>query len=176
MGVEVALMAAGTAISAAGSMQAASGMKAAGRQAMQTAEYNASINERNARVADQEADLRERVAGREELRFRKQFNKLQAKAGTAYRKAGVIASSGTPLQVMMDNANEAEEEVQLIKLTGATEAGRLREGGVNQRLAGQLALLEGRAQQQAFNIQARGKMFDALSTVAFGGYRISQIS
>ena len=47
---------AGTAFSAYGQMQQASAMKAAGRASMQTAEYNKSVRDRNARVAEQEAN------------------------------------------------------------------------------------------------------------------------
>ena len=166
---------AGTAFSAYGQMQTARGMKAAGRAAMQTAEYNKKIRDRNARVAEQEADLRERVGGREVLRFRKQFDKLQARAGTAYRKSGVLATTGTPLDVLRESADEAEEDIQTIRLTAATDAGRLREQGVNQRLAGQLTLLEGRQQKLAYDIRARDARMSALTTLARGGYQVSQI-
>tara|TARA_Y100001938_G_C8055926_1_gene414357 strand:- start:16 stop:546 length:531 start_codon:yes stop_codon:yes gene_type:complete len=166
---------AGTAFSAYGQMQTARGMRAAGRAAMQTAEYNKKIRDRNARVAEQEADLRERVGGREVLRFRKQFDKLQARAGTAYRKSGVLATTGTPLDVLRESADEAEEDIQTIRLTAATDAGRLREQGVNQRLAGQLTLLEGRQQKLAYDIRARDARMSALTTLAKGGYQVSQI-
>lgn len=171
----VAWLAIGTGVSAMGSLQSASGMRAAGAQARRTAEYNASIRERNAKVAEQNADLRERVGDREVIRFEKKFSKLEARASTAYRKSGVISSSGTPLEVMMQNANEAEEEKQLIGLAARTEAGQMREAGVNERLAGQLAILEGRARQQAYNTQARGEMFNAVKSIAFGGYQMSQM-
>ena len=166
---------AGTAFSAYGQMQTARGMRAAGRAAMQTAEYNKKIRDRNARVAEQEADLRERVGGREVLRFRKQSDKLQARAGTAYRKSGVLATTGTPLDVLRESADEAEEDIQTIRLTAATDAGRLREQGVNQRLAGQLTLLEGRQQKLAYDIRARDARMSALTTLAKGGYQVSQI-
>ena len=166
---------AGTAFSAYGQMQTARGMKAAGRAAMQTAEYNKKIRDRNARVAEQEADLRERVGGQEVVRFRKEFDKLQARAGTAYRKSGVLATTGTPLDVLRESADEAEEDIQTIRLTAATDAGRMRQQGVNQRLAGQLTLLEGRQQQLAYNIKARDARISALTTLGRGAYQVSQI-
>lgn len=169
----------GTGVSFMGAQQQAAGMRAAGRAAMQTAEFNAAIRRRNERVAKQEADLRERVGDREALRFRKQFSKLQAKTETAFRKGGVATSSGTPLLVMMENANEAEEEVQLIGLQARTDAGRMREQGINQRLAGELALLEGGQQQLGFNIRARAAQTqgfaDAFSSLGSLGMQASQI-
>ena len=152
--VTAGFMIAGTAVSTYGQMQAAKGLEAMGSAQMRAAEFNKSIRDRNARLAEREADLRERVGGREEVRFRKQFSKLQAQTETAFRKGGVVATTGTPLQVLMENASEGEEEVQLIKLEAAGDATRLREQATNQRLAGQVALLEGRQQQLASNIRA----------------------
>ena len=166
---------AGTLFSAYGQMQTARGMRAAGKASMQAAEYNKKVRDRNARVAEQEADLRERAAGREVVRFRKQFDKLQARAGTAYRKSGVLATTGTPLDVLRESADEAEEDIQTLRLTAATEAGRMRQQGVNQRLAGQLTLLEGRQQKLASDISARSASIGALTTLARGGYQVSQI-
>ena len=51
----------------------------------------------------------------------------------------------------------------------------MRQQGVNQRLAGQLTLLEGRQQQLAYNIKARDARISALTTLAKGGYQVSQI-
>jgi hypothetical protein len=80
----------------------------------------------------------------------------------------------------MDSANEAEEEVQLIDLAARTEAGRIREQGLNQRFAGQLALLEGRQQQLGFNIKARATQTaafaDAFSSLGSLGFKASQIT
>jgi|TARA_R110000822_G_scaffold47637_1_gene126206 hypothetical protein len=174
--VTIGFMAAGTGMQLYGSMQQAKGLRAAGSAAMRTAEFNAAIRKRNERVARQEADLRERVGDREAIRFRKNFRKLQDKADTAYRKGGVATGTGTPILVAMENANEAEEEVQLIGLQARTDAGRLREQGVNQRLAGEVALLEGRSRQQAFNTRAKTAMISGFSNALMGAGRISQIA
>jgi hypothetical protein len=169
-------MAVGVGTSIMGSLQAASGARAMGKQALTTAQYNQSIRDRNARVADQEADLRDRVTGRQEFRSREQFAKLQARGRTAYAKAGVVASTGTPLAVLKDNADKFEEDIELNRLQGTTESGRIRESATNQRLAGQLALLEGQSRKMAADIQARGHMFSALSSIAKGAYQYSQVA
>jgi hypothetical protein len=172
MTVATALAGAGLAVGLAGSFSSAKGLKAAGAAAARTAEFNKSIRDRNAKVAELEADLRERIGGREEVRFRKKFSKLQARAATAFRKGGVIATSGTPLEVLKENADEAEEEVQTIKLQAATDSQKLREQGTNQRLAGDLAVLEGRAQQIAFNTRARTAQIQGISTLLSGGAQL----
>ncbi len=141
-----------------------------------TFELNNPTAKRNERVARQEADLRERVGDREAIRFRKNFRKLQDKADTAFRKGGVATGTGTPILVAMENANEAEEEVQLIGLQARTDAGRLREQGVNQRLAGQVTLLEGRARQQAFNTRAKTAMISGISNAIESAGRAAMIT
>ena len=188
MGLETATLAyiglgasaVGTGVSFMGAQQQARGLRAAGAGALATAEFNNKIRLRNERVAKQEADLRERVGDREALRFRKKFSKLQATTETAFRKNTGSASTGTPLLVLMDSANEAEEEVQLIDLAARTDAGRIREQGLNQRFAGQLALLEGRQQQLGFNIKARATQTaafaDAFSSLGSLGFKASQIT
>ena len=182
MGVEAAIImsVAGTAVSFMGAQQQAAGLRAAGDAAKRTAKFNRDIRLRNERVARQEADLRERVGDREALRFRKKFSKLQARTETAFRKGGVAVSTGTPLLVLAENADEAEEEVQLTQLAASTDAGRLRESGVNQRLMGDIAMLEGNQRALGFNIQARAvqtKAYaDAFSSLGNLGFKASQIS
>ena len=91
------------------------------------------------------------------------------------RIASRVATTGTPLDVLRESADEAEEDIQTIRLTAATDAGRMRQQGVNQRLAGQLTLLEGRQQQLAYNIKARDARISALTTLGRGAYQVSQI-
>lgn len=166
----------GTAASVMGSMSAASGAKAAGKQALRTAQYNKDIRDRNARVADQEAGSSDRGTERQEVRARDDFAELQARGRTAYAKAGVVASSGTPLAVLMKNAEEFEEDMVLLHTQGETRSGQIRESGVNQRLAGQFALLQGQSRKMAQDITARGHMFAAMKSMAGGMYQYSQIT
>lgn len=174
--ISIGLAIAGTAASTAGQIQQRNAMRQAGRQAEETARYNQSIRERNAKVAENNADYRRRLGEREVGRFREQFARVQSRAGVAFRQAGVVASTGTPLQVLMENANQAEIDVQSIRLQAATQSGQMREQGANERLAGQLTLLEGRSQRSAFETRARSAMFDAFSTLASGGYRAYQLT
>ena len=169
------LFAAGTAVQVAGQLAASRASSAAGQAAYQTAEYNAAIAARNAAVAENEAALRERVGQGEQRDFTNRFRALQASAGTQYRASGVVASSGTPLHVMMRSQNEADEQRQMIGLATATDAQAIREKGINQQLQGQLTLLEGQAQRKAYRTEARGQALRALTTAAFGAQRYRQI-
>ena len=169
------LFAAGAAVQVAGQLAASRASSAAGAAAMQTAEYNNDVRRRNAQVAENEAALRERVGEGEVDDFRRKYAALQAKAGTRYRASGVVASSGTPLEVLFAD-DEATEEEKMIRLNTATDATGLRERGANERLAGQLTLMEGRQQQIAAKTQSRADLFGALSDAAFGAYRYRQIT
>ena len=166
---------ASTATQVAGQVASSQAARAGGKAAMQTAEYNQSIRERNAKVAENEAALRGRVGEGQVDDFRRKYAALQAKAGTRYRASGVVASSGTPLEVLFAD-DEATEEEKMIRLNTATDVTSLRERGANQRLAGQLTLMEGRQQQIASKTQSRSELFSALTSAAFGAYRYGQIA
>ena len=144
------MMIIGTVASVAGSLMAAQGSKAAGKAAMKTAEYNKSIRDRNAKVAENDAEYRVRAGDRE-------------------------VSSGTPLEVLMNSANEADEEKETIAVLAQRDAGAMREKASNERLAGELGLMEGRAKKMSYDMQARSQMFAAVSSAAMGGYKYSQI-
>ena len=171
----VTFLAISTATQVAGQIGASRASSAAGAAAIQTAEYNQSIRERNAKVAENEAALRERVGEGQVDDFRRKYAALQATAGTRYRASGVVASSGTPLTVLFDQ-QEKDEEEKYIRLNTASDAAGLRERGVNQRLAGQLTLIEGRQRQIAAKTQSRSDLFGALTSAAFGAYRYRQIT
>ncbi len=176
MSFPTVLSLAGSAINFAGQSAKASGSRAQGAAALQAAEFNKSIRDRNARVAEQEAALRERIGEREVTRFRDRFQRLQASTATKFRKGGVVATSGTPLQVLLENANEAEEDVQLIGLEAATDASRFREQARNQRLEGEIALLEGGQRRLAANTRARTQTISSFANLASGLFDTVQIA
>jgi hypothetical protein len=151
MGVEVAIAAAGAGLSLMGSEMAASGVREAGR-------YNKAIADRNADVADNRAQMRVIESGREIVRFREEFRELNAASGQAMRKNGTVIS-GTALDVLLNNALEAESDIQTIAYNAAADASDLREKGVNERLRGELANYESKAQAKAMRIQGLSNAF-----------------
>jgi|21_taG_2_1085346.scaffolds.fasta_scaffold09221_2 hypothetical protein len=171
MTVNAAMTGFGVATKVYGGMQEAKGLRAAGRAAAQTAAYNAKIDERNAKVAENEARFRIQRGDYEATQFAKDFQAMQAAASTRYLKSGV-QMTGTPLLVLAESAAEADEEKKTIALVARTDAGRMEEKAREARLRGQITLLEGRQRQQAFNIRARSATMTALSDAAFGGYRV----
>ena len=80
------------------------------------------------------------------------------------------------MQVLLENANEAEEDVQLIGLEAATDASRFREQARNQRLEGEIALLEGGQRRLAANTRARTQTISSFANLASGLFDTVQIA
>jgi hypothetical protein len=154
MGMELQVL--GAFVSAAGQMQAASGIESAG-------EYNRQIGERNEKVAEQKAEMRIFQASQEALRFSEEFRSLNDASMQAMRFNGVVGSSGTSLDVAMNNALEAEKDIQTMKMNAARDASDMREEGVNARLKGELSAYEAKAQAKAMRIGAMGSLFSSLA-------------
>lgn len=149
----LAMVAAGTS-----AVVGASGHLAVGKQQQVAHNYNADINERNAKAADQQA---EQVVFAEELeivKFRNEFEELQAATNQAQRYNGWIAEGGTPLKVALQNAIEADEEVETRRYNAKVGAQQLREGGVQERMQATLNRMYGRAARSAGRYKAMGSI------------------
>lgn len=121
---------------------AANAASAAGR-------YNKSIAERNKRLLDNQAEQAIFRTGQQIVAFRENHFDMQAASGAALRFNGVVASSGTPLDVLLENAMQADAEIENMRYNGVAEARDLRQEGINQQLQGNIAQLEANAQASA---------------------------
>ena len=144
MGVEMAVL--GAAVSYAGSEAAAQGIT-------DSAKYNKVITDRNADVLDNRAQQVVFQAGQEIVRFREEFRELNDAAAQTQHKNGVVASSGTALDVLLENAVEAEADIQKIEINAAAQASDLKEQSINERLKGQYAVFDAKNQARAQRIQ-----------------------
>ena len=104
---------------------------AAAQQASAVGKYNQAIQERNARVAEQEAAQMEKQKEFDLARFDQQFAQLQGQTKTAILKSGVELS-GSGLNVMRYNSEEANFA----------------------RMSGNLARMEARSAQIGYYAQA----------------------
>jgi len=93
----VALMAAGTAISAYGAYQQ-------GKMQKQLYEYNAQVAEQNSKLAQDKA-----AYDKEQLK--RKYRKIAGSQRVAYAKGGVDSSTGTPLFVQEELAMLTEEDI-----------------------------------------------------------------
>lgn len=118
MGLTTTLMAIGTAVAVGGQLYA-------GSQAAKASEYNAQL-------ADQQA-MNERQRGQiESDRQRRDAARLASRSRAKIGKSGVTAT-GSPLEVIADNAEEAEYDALLTQWSSNTRASAFTAQGVQDR-------------------------------------------
>lgn len=123
--------------------------KAAGKAAQRAHEYNAGIQERNAKVAENQGEWTKLVTNIENLELKRDFrSEIIAAATTAYNKANVTIS-GTAKLVLEESARQLDEEVAMRTMGAEVEAGKYREQAINYRLDASLQRLYGRQARTA---------------------------
>jgi hypothetical protein len=116
---------AGTALSAYGTYQAGQAQKA-------MANYNA-------RLANNEAIAREQATKAETERMRDENRRIRASQEAGYSASGAMASSGTPLLVMAEEAGKMEMDVMNMQRTGAMQAQASRAQAKLDKYSGKMA-------------------------------------
>jgi hypothetical protein len=141
MGVEAALFA-----SAVGSVAAA-------RQASAMGKYNQAVQNRNAKVLEQDAQAIEQKKEFDIARFDKEFVKLQGETTTKLLFSGVELS-GTGLEILANNAKEAEIEKDLIEYNANINKSRKFEEANFARIRGNIARNNAKAAEIGYYAQA----------------------
>ena len=126
---------------------------AAAQQASAAGKYNQAVQERNARVAEQEAEGLEKQKEFDLARFDQQFSQLQGETKTAILKSGVELS-GSGLNVMRYNAEQAEIEKDILDYNSKVKQSQKLEEANFARMRGQVARNEARAAQLGYYAQA----------------------
>jgi hypothetical protein len=109
-----------------------------------TGKYNQSIQNRNAQLADQEAQQIEKQTEFDLQRFDQNIQQLEGQTTTRILKSGAELS-GTGLRVLRRNAEEAEVEKNVINYNSKVAQAQRREAGNMFRIQGQFARASGRA-------------------------------
>ena len=125
---------------------------AAGRQASAFGKYNQAIQNRNAQVAEQEAQAIEQQKNLDIQRFDQQFVQLQGSTKTAILKSGAELS-GSGLRILRQNAEEAEVEKDIIEYNAKIGQSRAFEQANFARMQGNLARMQ--ARQAEFGYYAK---------------------
>lgn len=137
----------------------------AGRQQQAAYNFNADINERNARASDQEAAQLVFAEEQQIARFRDEFSDLQNAQAQAYRYNGWIAEEGTPLKVALASAQEADEEIAIRRYNAKVGSQQITEGGVEQRMQATLNRMYGKSAMTAARGQAVGSLIRTAAAV-----------
>lgn len=132
MGLETAIAAASFASSVAQAQQ----QSAAGK-------YNQAIQNRNAQIADQEAQQIEKQKEFDISRFDQRFTQLQGQTTTRIVKTGADLS-GSGLRILRNNVEQAEIERNTIEYNSQVAAAQRRETGNLYRIQGQFAAQQGK--------------------------------
>jgi len=126
---------------------------AAGRQASATGKFNQSIQERNAQVAEQEAQAIEQRTIYEIAQFDRKFAALQGQTKTAVLKSGATLE-GSGLRILRANAEQAEIEKNMIEYNSKIGQSRAYEQANFARMQGDVARQQARSAEFGFYAQA----------------------
>lgn len=110
----------------------------AARQASAIGSFNQAVAERNATIAEQEAEAQKKLTTYNLNKFNQSFEKLQSRTRVGLLKSGVELS-GTALKILQSNAEQAELQRDVIEYNGqVAEAKKLEEANFA-RISGTLA-------------------------------------
>ena len=142
------LMMAGLAISAAGAAQQAAAAKAAAKSQQNQANYNAQVQENEAKAKEQAAAFEAKRAAKTNVRERSTLKTRLAKAG----------GLGSPVADDLSGFQESEQELDqlLIGFDGETAATRARNQGTMDRASGRAARARGRSKATGAYVSGAG--------------------
>ena len=109
--------------------------------------YNQSVNERNAKVLEGQAEQIEKKAEFDIAQFAKSFKKIEGETTVALAKSGVVVGSGSSYYIELSNAIEAELQKNLIEYNSKVAAANKMEEANFARISGTIARNEARLAQ-----------------------------
>lgn len=133
----------------------------AGRQASAMGKYNQGVQNRNAKVLEQDAKAIEQKKEFDIARFDKEFVKLQGKTTTAILFSGAELS-GTGLEVLANNSREAEIEKDLIEYNANINKSRKFEEANFARMKGNIARQQAKATELGYYAKAGSSLLTAM--------------
>jgi hypothetical protein len=125
----------------------------AAAQAGAVGKYNQAIQNRNALIAEQEAEKAERKLEFDLSRFDDQFRKFQSKTTTNILARGVELS-GSGLRILYSNAEQAELEKGIMEYNSKVEQAQKIEQANFARMQGSLARMTAKQAQIGYLSQA----------------------
>jgi len=133
---------------------------AAAQQASAAGRYNQAVQERNAKVKEQEAEQAEKQLDFDLARFDQQFVKLQGETKTAILTSGAELS-GSGLRILQYNSEQAEIEKNILDYNSKVAQSQKMEEANFARMSGQIARNEARAAQIGYYAKAGESLLKA---------------
>ena len=109
--------------------------------------YNQSVNERNAKVLEGQAEQIEKKAEFDIAQFEKSFKKFEGETTVATAKAGVQVGTGSSYYIELSNAIEAELQKNLIDYNSKVAVANKMEEANFARISGTIARNEAKIAQ-----------------------------
>ena len=109
--------------------------------------YNQSVNERNAKVLEGQAEQIEKKAEFDIAQFEKSFKKIEGETTVALAKSGVQVGTGSSYYIELSNAIEAELQKNLIEYNSKVAAANKMEEANFARISGTIARNEAKMAQ-----------------------------
>ena len=131
--------------------------------------YNQAIQNRNAKIAEQEAGAIDKRTEFQLGQFDKDYQRFVGKTQVSTAKAGVQQGTGTALRIAMKNAEEAEIQRDVIQYEGDVSKARKFEEANFYRIQGDMARTSGR-------MAAMGTLFKGATFFAQSGAGSSLLS
>lgn len=153
-------------LNVAGGVMGFMGNSKSAKSAKQVAEYNAKIQERNAKAFEQAAEQKLFMGDVQNVREAQEFSRFLDSQQTAYNKSGVVSTSDTPLLVLLESARQADQDLEINEYNTSVAAGQLREKGTGLRLQANLTRMEGQARAQAFKMQGYQSLLGGATNAA----------
>ena len=126
--------------------------------------YNQGVNNRNAKVLENQAIQLEQKAEFDIAQFNKSFKKIEGSTKVATAKSGAVVDSGSAYYVALSNAYEAELQKKLIEYNAKIAADNKREEATFAIIKGQIA----RNQAQLAQLETIGSTGSSLLTMNQG--------
>jgi len=137
--------------------------------------YNQAVYNRQAQVAEQEAQAIEQQKEFDVAQFDKQFRKSEGEQQVAGAKSGIVQGTGTDYRIKMSNAVEAQLQRNIMEYNAKIGAARKREESNFARIQGQVVRQQARlAQIQTIAQTGTSLLSMSSGTTASSPYGVAQ--
>ncbi len=152
------------AISVAGGLQAVSAIQQ-GRAARTQAGFQEAIAERNARLAERQAEAEQQAAVEAAKIKSEEGKRLIARQRAGFAVSGVQIGIGSPLDLAVETATDVKAEELLILREGLISAAQRKGQADIFRLTGKAAKRKGKAASRAATLAAAGSILTTIGQV-----------
>ena len=109
-----------------------------------SANFNQQVAERNAGIAEQQGEQTRLASELQIEEFKDSFRSLQSRIEAQQYSSGVEVGTGTALDILIANAEQADQEIANRRFNAASGQRAAEDSAVQMRLQGQLSQMQGR--------------------------------